>query len=138
MSPADPQILTAFDGPAQSGGILSMLPMMLAIAAIFYFIVYRPQKKEADEHAKLLASLVRGDRVITTAGLHGRVNEVKGDTVALEIAPNVVVTVERDVVRRKIEPPKAGETKGADAKGADAKGADAKGADTKTAPAKGA
>ena len=113
MIPSD-ALLRPFDAPPADGGFLSMAPMMLAIGLIFYFIVYRPQKKEADEHAKLVASLQRGDRVVTTAGLHGRVQEARGDVLLLEVAPNTVVTVDRDVVRRKLDP-NAGKTDAPDA-----------------------
>lgn len=116
MNPTD-TLLRTLDAPPADGGLLSMAPMMLAIGAIFYFIVYRPQKKEADEHAKLVASLQRGDRVVTTSGIHARVQEARGDTLLLEIATNTVITVDRDVVRRKINPDAADGAK-ADAAGA--------------------
>jgi preprotein translocase subunit YajC len=79
---------------------------MAAFLAIFYFVMWRPQQKEAKEHAALLASLQKGDKVITGSGLHGRVHEVRADTLVLELAPNLLVTIERETVRRKAETPK--------------------------------
>lgn len=90
---------------------MSSLLLMVAFVAIFYFVMLRPQQKEAKEQAALLASIQKGDRVITAAGLHGKVHEVKADTLLLEVAPNVVMTVERESVRRKIDPNKVDTTK---------------------------
>ena len=76
--------------------------MMIAFAAIFYFVIFRPQQKEQKEHQTLVASLQKGDRVVTGAGIHGRVHEAKSDTLVLEIAPNTFLTVDRETVRRKV------------------------------------
>lgn len=98
-------LLRTLDTPATSGGsFLSTLPMLLAFVAIFYFIVLRPQQTEAKEHAKLVASLQKGDKVVTAGGVHGRVHEAKSDTLVLEISPNAFMTVDREVVKRKIAP----------------------------------
>lgn len=107
MNPSDPSLLISYQAAPQDGGLLSMLPMMVAIAAIFYFIVYRPQKKEQEAHAKLLASLQRGDRVVTAGGLHGKVHELKGETIVIEAGPNVYLTFEREIIRRKLDAPAA-------------------------------
>ena len=76
--------------------------MMIAFAAIFYFVIFRPQQKEQKDHQALVASLQKGDRVVTGAGIHGRVHEAKADTLVLEIAPNTFLTVDRETVRRKV------------------------------------
>jgi len=89
------------------GGIMNSLLLFAPLALIFYFVMWRPQQKEAKEQAALLASLQKGDRVVTLAGLHGKVHEVKADTLVLEIAPSVVIVVDRDAVRRKATEAKA-------------------------------
>lgn len=105
MTPSDGLLLSL---QAQGeGSFMSSLVLMGAFVAIFYFVMLRPQQKEAKEHAALLASLQKGDRVVTTSGIHGKVHEVKGDTLVLEVAPNVHMTVDRDAIRRKPDAAKA-------------------------------
>ena len=90
--------------------------MMGAFVAIFYFVMWRPRQQEEKEQAALLASLQKGDKVVTNSGVHGRIVEVRPTTLLLEIATNVVITVERETVRRKGEP--KAEAAKAEAKGA--------------------
>ena len=60
MSP--PDLLVLLDAPASTGGsFLSTLPLLAAMGLIFYFVLYRPQQKEAQEHGKLVAALPAGD-----------------------------------------------------------------------------
>ena len=103
MSP--PDLLVLLDAPASTGGsFLSTLPLLAAMGLIFYFVLYRPQQKEAQEHGKLVAALQRGDRVVTGSGIHGRIHEAKGDTLVLEISPNAYLTVDRDAIKRRVDP----------------------------------
>ncbi|MEL6344262.1 MAG: preprotein translocase subunit YajC [Myxococcota bacterium] len=89
-------------GPvARQPGILDTLPMLLAIVAIFYFLLIRPQQKEQREHQQLLASLQKGDKVVTQSGVHGEVYEVQADVVVLTIAEKVRITVDKSAIRRK-------------------------------------
>ncbi len=100
-------LLLSLQAAPGGGSFVSSLVLMVAFVAIFYFVMLRPQQKEAKEQAALLASIQKGDRVVTAAGLHGKVHEVKSDTLLLEVAPNVVMTVERESVRRKVDLTKA-------------------------------
>lgn len=102
----DGLLLALESAPAAGGGFSQTIFLMVAFLAIFYFVVFRPQQKEQKEHAATLASLQKGDVVVTAAGLHGRVHEVKEATLFLEVAPGVVIKVERDSVKRKQEPAK--------------------------------
>ena len=109
-TPESTHTLVAQDVPAapaapQGPGLMDTLPMVLAIIAIFYFLLIRPQQKEAAEHEKLLASLQKGDKVVTGGGLHGEVHEVRDATVVLKLADNVRVEVEKAAVKRKPEAP---------------------------------
>ncbi len=119
MSPVVEPLLLSLDTPALSAGgsFLSSAPLLLAMVAVFYFLVIRPQQKETQEHQKLVAGIQKGDRVVTSSGVHGRVHEARADTVVIEVSPNTFLTVDRDVVKRKIvDPPKdavAAPTKGA-------------------------
>jgi preprotein translocase subunit YajC len=83
------------------GSALQSFGPIIAIVAIFYFLLLRPQQKEAKEHQNLLASLQKGDQVVTSAGMHGSVSEVQGELLVLEVAPQVLITVDRASVKRR-------------------------------------
>ncbi|MGH6846030.1 MAG: preprotein translocase subunit YajC [Methylocella sp.] len=96
-------------GPS-SGDLLMQLVPFAMIFAIAYWFVIRPQRKKAKDHANLIKNTRRGDSVITTGGLIGKVTKVVDDAeLELEIAPNVRVRVLRAMitdVRAKGEPVK--------------------------------
>jgi preprotein translocase subunit YajC len=85
-------------------GLLQTAPMIIFFIAIFYFIVIRPQQKEQQEHDKLLASLQRGDKVVTKSGLHGVIHEVGDGVIVLTIAEKTRVTMETSAVKDKATP----------------------------------
>jgi preprotein translocase subunit YajC len=58
----------------------------------------RPQKKRQDEQKKLVAALKTGDRVVTSAGIHGLISNVKEATVMLKVADNVKIEIEKSAV----------------------------------------
>ena len=64
-------------------GIMSFLPMIL-IVVVFYFFMIRPQMKKAKDHKKFVAELKKGDKVITTAGIHGRIVDLNETTIVVE------------------------------------------------------
>ena len=79
--------------------LVSMAPFVV-IFAIFYFLIIAPQRKQQKETDQMLAALKRGDRVVTSGGLHGTVTDFKeaDKAVVLEVAPNVKVTVSRSAI----------------------------------------
>lgn len=86
--------------PAQQGGGLEMLIMLGLFALIFYFMIYRPQAKRVKEHKNLVASLKKGEEVLTSGGLVGKiakVNEEK-DFVVVTLAENLEVTVQKSAI----------------------------------------
>ncbi|HKJ95437.1 MAG TPA: preprotein translocase subunit YajC [Gammaproteobacteria bacterium] len=84
-------------GATPAGGLLQFLPLIV-IVVIFYFLLIRPQQKRAKEHKKLIEGLGKGDEVLTSGGLAGRVTDV-GDTFAsVEIASGVEVRVQKSAV----------------------------------------
>jgi preprotein translocase subunit YajC len=95
--------------PTQGDILMQLVPFVL-IFAIAYFFVIRPQRKKAKAHDSLIKNTRRGDSVITTGGLIGKVTKVVDDAeLELEIAPNVRVRVLRAMitdVRAKGEPVK--------------------------------
>ncbi len=84
--------------PAQGGGIMEFLPL-IALLVVFYFLVLRPQQKRAKEHKALMEALQKGDEVITIGGMLGKVTKVGDENVAIEIADNVVIQVQKAAVQ---------------------------------------
>ncbi len=76
---------------------MSFLPLIF-IFVIFYFLLIRPQQKKQKEHVKLVSGLKSGDRVITTAGIHGLITNVKDTTISLKVADNVKIEMDKAAV----------------------------------------
>ena len=92
-------------------GIASIVPLIL-VFLIMYFLLIRPQQRKLKEHQAMVAALRRGDQVVTSGGIVGRVTRVKDgeNEVDVEIAPNVNVRVVRSTIQTvlsKTEPAKA-------------------------------
>ncbi len=66
------------------GEQVSMIVMLVAFVAIFYFMIYRPQKKQEKETAKMRDSLQIGDEISTTGGILGRIVKIKDDIITIE------------------------------------------------------
>ena len=78
------------------GGIMSFLPM-IAIIAIFYFLMIRPQQKQAKRLKEMRSTLQRDDKVITSGGIHGIITNIKSDdVVTVKIADGVKIDVDRN------------------------------------------
>lgn len=80
---------------AAQGGILSALALPIIMVGVLYFFMIRPQTKRAKEHRDLLAKLQKGDEVITSGGLAGRVAELGDSFVTLEVADGVLMKFQR-------------------------------------------
>jgi len=81
-------------GQGGSGAFAGFIPLILMFV-IFYFLLIRPQQKRSKEHRQMISNLKKGDRVITTGGLHGRITGLDDTTMTLEIADKVRVKVAR-------------------------------------------
>ncbi len=77
-------------GQGAGGGLVGFLPLIL-IFVIFYFMLIRPQQKRAKEMKTMIENLKKGDKVITSGGEYGVIEEVKPNTVIVKIAENVKV-----------------------------------------------
>lgn len=74
-------------GGSQQGmsGMLSSFLPLIFIFGIFYFLLIRPQSKKAKEHKEVLESLKKGDKVITSGGIHGIVEDIEGDVLTVKV-----------------------------------------------------
>jgi preprotein translocase subunit YajC len=77
---------------AQGGGLASMIPFVLIIG-IIYFLMIRPQSKKAKQHAKMLAELKKGDRIVTIGGVYGSIVQVKEKTFIVKISASTDIEV---------------------------------------------
>lgn len=87
---------SAWAAGSAAGGTGSMIgsfiPLIL-IFVIFYFLLIRPQQKRSKEHRQMLDALKRGDKVVTSGGLYGVVEQVEQNIVTVKIAENVKVRI---------------------------------------------
>ncbi|OLB93165.1 MAG: preprotein translocase subunit YajC [Candidatus Rokubacteria bacterium 13_1_40CM_68_15] len=71
-----------------------------AIFAIFYFLLIRPQQKQKRDREQMLSALKKGDRIVTTGGLHGTVTGLNEHTVTVRVADQVKLEFDRSAVGR--------------------------------------
>lgn len=83
--------------PAAGGGNMMWI-MLIAMFAIMYFFMIRPQNKKQKEIANFRKSLEVGQKVITAGGIHGKIKEIKDDHVVLEIADNVKIRIDKSSI----------------------------------------
>lgn len=88
-------------GGGQDGGMGPTLIMFGSIILIMYFMIIRPQQKRQKESLNMLNSLGKGDKVITSAGMHGKIIEVKENAFVIEIANGVQITFEKSSIVSK-------------------------------------
>jgi preprotein translocase subunit YajC len=81
-----------------SANLISTLVMFGAIFLIFYFMIIRPQQKRAKEREKMLSNMQKGDKVITSGGLHGTIAGLEEKTVLLQVGDNVKMKFEKSAI----------------------------------------
>jgi preprotein translocase subunit YajC len=91
------QAQPAAPAPSPAGGIGFFIPFIF-IFVIMYFVLFRPQKKRQQEQQRLISGLKTGDRVVTNAGIHGLIANVKETTVMLKVADNVKLEMEKSAI----------------------------------------
>ena len=85
--------------PAQPGGGLMPIFLMVGMFVVMYFFMIRPQAKKAKEQKKFADSMNAGEQIVTTAGIHGRINRANDDgTLQIEISRGTFMTIERSAV----------------------------------------
>lgn len=94
-----------------AGGMESMIPMMLIMFAVIYFMMIKPEQKKAKEKKSMISELKKNDKIVTIGGIHGTVSIVKDDTVQLKIADNTVVRISKSAIGSVISDKKEEEDK---------------------------
>jgi preprotein translocase subunit YajC len=82
---------------AEANPIMTFLPLVLIIV-VFYFFMIRPQMKRQKELATFRNSLEKGDKVVTTGGIYGKILEIKDNTVLLQVDDNVKIRVDKAAI----------------------------------------
>src|SRR5512145_2675230 len=90
-------------GQGGSNAMLTQLVFFAAIFAIFYFLLIRPQQRQRREREALLRAVKRGDRVVTTGGMHGTVTGLDDATITLRVADQTKITFDRAAIGRVVE-----------------------------------
>jgi preprotein translocase subunit YajC len=99
LTPAGLAVAQAAPGaPPPGGGLATQLIFMLGFLGIFYFFLIRPQQQRAKKHAEMLAALKRGDTIVTSGGLIGKINKVNDNELLVDLADNVRVRVVKGMV----------------------------------------
>lgn len=80
------------------GGAMGQLIMILLIIVVFYFFMIRPQMKKAKEEKLFKESLLKGDKVVTIGGVHGKIIDVNDTTFIIEVDNNVKLKVEKTAI----------------------------------------
>lgn len=84
----------------QDGGSSMIMTFVMfgAIILIMYFMMIRPQQKRQKEHQNMLNNLKKGDRVITSAGMHGTIKDIDGNVMQVQVADNVVIKFDKNAI----------------------------------------
>ena len=84
---------------ASGSAFFQFIPLIL-ILGVFWFLIIRPQQKKQKEHQRMVASLCKGDKIVTNGGIFGTIVKVGGDRLTLEIASKIQIQLERHQVSR--------------------------------------
>jgi len=87
----------AAQGGAQPNPLMTFLPFILIIV-VFYFFMIRPQMKRQKEVAAFRNSLQKGDKVVTTGGIYGKIVEIKDNYILLQVDDNVKMRVDKNAI----------------------------------------
>jgi preprotein translocase subunit YajC len=88
------------EGEAVGLGLAGFLPIIFIII-IFYLLIILPQQRKEKTHRKMLESLKKGDRVVTSGGIYGKVVDVREKTFLIEVAPKVKIEVLKTAIASK-------------------------------------
>jgi preprotein translocase subunit YajC len=83
---------------AGGNSMLSTLVPMVLIMVVFYFFMIRPQVKKAKDHKKLVAELGKGDKIVTTAGIHGKIVDMNETTFLIEVESGTKIRFDKSAI----------------------------------------
>jgi preprotein translocase subunit YajC len=81
----------------QTNPLVTFLPLIL-VFVVFYFFMIRPQMKKQKEMTNYRSSLKKGDKVITTGGIYGRINEVKDNYCTIDVGGDVRLKIDKNAL----------------------------------------
>jgi preprotein translocase subunit YajC len=85
--------------PSGKGSSTSTLFLMGGMILVFYFFMIRPQAKKAKTQKQFINNLQKGDKIVTIAGIHGKVNKINEDnTLEMEVSPGSYIKIERSAI----------------------------------------
>jgi len=87
-------------GGEGKGGLGGMLIPLILMFGVFYFLLIRPQQKRQKAQKELMSELQKGDKVVTSGGIHGVISNVKEQTIILKAADNVKLEITRSNITR--------------------------------------
>lgn len=87
-------------GAPTGGGTMEMIFMLVIFGLIFYFMIFRPQSKRVKEHKNLMSAIGKGDEVLTSGGILGKVAKISDDSdyVLLSINESAQITIKKDYI----------------------------------------
>ena len=85
-----------------AGGLTSFIPLIL-IFVVFYFLLIRPQQKQAKQHQAFLADLKKGQKILTKGGVFGTITGITDNVLTLEIAKDISIKISRDAVASAVD-----------------------------------
>jgi preprotein translocase subunit YajC len=93
-----PALAMAQDAGAPGMGAMGQVIFFAGFILIFYFLIWRPQSKRAKEHKALMSGLNKGDEIVTSGGMAGKISKVTDDFIVVEVADNVEIKVQKVAV----------------------------------------
>jgi len=87
----------------QEGSLIASLLPLIGLLGIFYFLLIRPQQKQAREHRAMIDGLSKGDKIITNGGLIAKIVKVEEEFLSVELAEGTVVKLQKEFVSKKVD-----------------------------------
>jgi len=91
--------LAADPAAAGQGDPLMSLLLPIGLVALFYFMLIRPQSKRAKEHKEMVAGVLKGEEIVTTGGILGKITKVGENFLTIEISDNITINIQKNSVQ---------------------------------------
>ena len=82
-------------------GLLMSLAPLILIFVVFYFLLIMPQQKKAKSHKQMLESIVKGDEIITSGGIHGKVVGITDQVITVDVGEKIKIRISREFIAHK-------------------------------------